>query len=121
VLFIDARRLGYLVGRAERALTREEVVRIGDTYHAWRGTESALAKDISYQDVPGFCKSASLDDIGAAGYPLTPGRYVDPPTAEDDGEPVDGKIARLTHELLAALDESARLETVVRQQVERLQ
>jgi type I restriction enzyme M protein len=120
VLFIDARRLGYLVDRAERALTHEEVVRIGDTYHAWRGTESALAKAISYQDVPGFCKSASLDDIRAAGYTLTPGRYVDPPTAEDDGEPVDGKIARLTQELLAALDESARLESVVRQQVERL-
>jgi type I restriction-modification system DNA methylase subunit len=120
VLFIDARGLGYLVDRAERALAHQEVVRIGDTYHAWRGAKSALAKSLSYQDVPGFCKSASLDDIRAAGYTLTPGRYVDPPTADDDGEPVDGKIARLTQDLLAALDESARLETVVRQQVERL-
>ncbi|KLO34482.1 restriction endonuclease subunit M [Mycobacterium nebraskense] len=119
-LFIDARGLGHLVDRAERALTHEEVVRIGDTYHAWRGSESAAAKGITYQDVPGFCGSASLGDIAAAGYTLTPGRYVGPPTAADDGEPADQKIARLTGDLLAALDESARLEGVVRQQLERL-
>jgi type I restriction enzyme M protein len=119
VLFIDARGLGYLVDRAERALTDEEVVRIGDTYHAWCGSES-VAKGLTYQDVPGFCRSASLGEIRAAGYPLTPGRYVGAAAAEDDGEPVDEKIARLTKDLLAALDESARLEKVVREQVERL-
>ena len=118
VLFIDARGFGYLVDRAQRALTNDEVVRIGDTYHAWRAPTSA--KDVAYEDVPGFCKSTPLDDIAAAGYALTPGRYVGPAAAEDDGEPVDEKIARLTKNLLAALDESARLETVVRRQVERL-
>jgi type I restriction-modification system DNA methylase subunit len=120
VLFIDARGLGYLVDRAERTLTHEEVVRIGDTYHAWHGSASAAAKGISYQDVPGFCGSASLDDIAGAGYTLTPGRYVGAPAAEDDGEPVGQKIARLTGDLLVALDESARLEDVVRQQLQRL-
>ena len=120
VLFIDARGLGYLVNRAERALTNEEVVRIGETYHAWRGSTSAAAKGITYEDVPGFCKSTTLDEIRAAGYALTPGRYVGAPVAEDDGEPVDEKIARLTKDLLAALDESARLERTVREQVERL-
>jgi type I restriction enzyme M protein len=120
VLFIDARGLGYLVDRAERTLTDEEVVRIGDTYHAWCGSESAAAKRFAYEDVPGFCKSASLADIRAAGYTLTPGRYVGARPAEDDGELVDEKIARLTNDLLAALDESARLEKVVRDQVERL-
>jgi type I restriction system adenine methylase HsdM len=120
VLFIDARGLGYLVERAERALTDEEVVRIGDTYHAWRGSISAVTKKLIYQDVPGFCKSASLDDIRAGGYPLTPGRYVDAPATEDDREPIDAKITRLTQDLLGALDESARLESVVRQHVERL-
>jgi type I restriction enzyme M protein len=120
VLFIDARGLGYLVDRAERALTGEEVVRIGDTYHAWSGSMSAAAKGLTYQDVPGFCKSASLDEIRAAGYALTPGRYVGAPAAGDDGEPVDEKIARLSRDVLAALDESARLEKLVRDQVERL-
>ncbi|OBI29101.1 restriction endonuclease subunit M [Mycobacterium sp. E1386] len=120
VLFIDARGLGHLVDRTERVLTHEEVVRIGDTYHAWRGSESAAAKVLTYQDVPGFCGSASLDDIAAAGYALTPGRYVGAPVPEDDGEPAEEKIARLTGDLLAALDESARLEGVVRQQLERL-
>src|SRR5258708_3700398 len=114
VLFIDARGLGHLVDRAERELTNEQIVRIGDTYHGW------LANDVVYQDVPGFCASATLDDIRAAGYVLTPGRYVGAPAAEGDGESADEKIARLTKDLLSALDESARLDTVVREQVERL-
>lgn len=120
ILFIDARDLGHLVDRTERALSDEEIVRIGDTYHAWCGAQSAHAKGLTYQDVPGFCQSVSLEDIRAAGHVLTPGRYVDAPCAPDDGEPVDDKIARLTDELLAALDDSARSERLVRQQVGRL-
>ena len=120
VLFIDARELGFLVDRAERALTRAEVTRIGDTYHAWCQSASATAKGLSYEDVPGFCKSISLDEIRAAGYVLTPGRYVGAPAVVDDAEQIDDKIARLTKNLLAALDESARLDGVVREQVERL-
>ena len=120
VLFIDARRLGYLVDRAERALTNEEVVRIGDTYHAWCGSKSAAAKGIIYEDVPEFCRSASLDEIRSAGYALTPGRYVGAAAAEDDGESVGEKIGRLAKDLQGALDESARLDTVVREQLERL-
>jgi type I restriction enzyme M protein len=120
VLFIDARRLGYMVDRAERALTNAEIVRIGDTYHAWRGSASAGAKGISYEDVLGFCKSATLAEIKAAGYALTPGRYVGAPEVEDDGEPIEEKIARFKSELLAAFDESARLEKAVREQLERI-
>ncbi|OBG64156.1 N-6 DNA methylase [Mycobacterium sp. E3339] len=120
VLFIDARELGYLVDRGERALTHEEVRRIADAYRAWRGSGSTTAKDPEYNDVPGFCGSASIGEIAAAGYTLTPGHYVGTPAAADDGEPVDQKITRLTGELLTALDESARLESVVRQQLERL-
>ena len=120
VLFIDARELGYLVDRAERALSDEEIVRIGDTYHAWRGSGSAAAKGAAYEDVRGFCKSVRLHEIRAAGYALTPGRYVDAPAAEDDGEPIADKVQRLTKQLLGALDESARLDGVVREQVERL-
>ncbi|CPU06336.1 N-6 DNA methylase [Mycobacteroides abscessus] len=120
VLFIDARELGYMVDRAERALSDEEIVRIGDTYHAWRGSKSASVKGITYEDIPGFCKSATLTEIKAADYALTPGRYVGAAEVEDDGEPIDAKITRLTTELLAAFDESARLEKVVRKQLERI-
>lgn len=120
VLFIDARELGYMVDRAERALSDEEIVRIGDTYHAWRGSKSASVKGITYEDIPGFCKSATLAEIKAADYALTPGRYVGAAEVEDDGEPIDAKITRLTTELLAAFDESARLEKVVRKQLERI-
>lgn len=91
---------------------------IADTYHAWCGTASA--KGIEYQDVAGYCQSVSRDDIAAAGYLLTPGRYVGTPVAEDDAEPAAAKITRLTKDLLRALDESARLETAVREQVQRL-
>ena len=120
MLFIDARELGYMVDRAERALSNEDIVRIGDTYHAWRGSASAKAKKLTYEDVPGFCKSATLSELKAADYALTPGRYVGAADIEDDGEPIDEKIARLTKELRDAFDESARLETVVREQLERL-
>ena len=120
VLFIDARGCGYMVDRAERALSNDDIVRIGDAYHAWRGSASAAAKGIAYENVPGFCRSATLAEIKAADYSLTPGRYVGTAEAEDDGEPIDAKIARLKTELLAAFDESARLEKVVRQQLERL-
>lgn len=120
VLFIDARELGYMVDRAERALSDDDVVRIGDTYHAWRGSSSAAAKGLVYEDIPGFCKSVTLSEVKAADYALTPGRYVGAAAVEDDGEPIDEKIARLKAELLAAFDESARLEAVVREQLERL-
>ena len=120
VLFIDARELGYMVDRAERALSNEDIVRIGDTYHAWRGSASAAAKGVTYQGIPGFCKSATLAEIKAADYALTPGRYVGAAEIADDGEPMDEKIARLKNELLEAFDESARLEKAVREQLERI-
>ncbi|OPX07974.1 class I SAM-dependent DNA methyltransferase [Mycobacterium sp. AT1] len=120
VLFIDARELGYMVDRAERALSDEDIERIGDTFRAWRGTPAAAAKGLAYEDVLGFCKSVELAEIKAADYALTPGRYVGAAAVADDGEPIDDKIARLKTELFAAFDESARAELVVRKQLERL-
>ena len=81
---------------------------------------SAAETGLTYEDVPGFCKSATLAEIKAADYALTPGRYVGAAEVEDDGEPIEEKIERLTKELFAQFDESARLETVVREQLERL-
>jgi type I restriction enzyme M protein len=115
VLFIDVRGLGHLMNRAERVLTDDEITSIGRAFNTWRES-----KDASYQDVPGFCRSVPIAEIRAAEYVLTPGRYVGAPAGEDDGEAVGDKVARLTKGLLAALDESARLEQTVREQVERL-
>ncbi|WP_054816421.1 class I SAM-dependent DNA methyltransferase [Nocardia arizonensis] len=120
VLFVDARELGYMVDRAERALSDEDIAKIADTYHAWRGTRSAAAKGLTYEDVPGFCKSATVDEIKVADYALTPGRYVGTAQGEVDDEPVDAKVSRLQKELLAAFDVSAQLSAEVRMQLERL-
>lgn len=120
VLFIDARELGHMVDRAERALSDEDIARIAGTFHAWRGTPSAAEAGLTYDDVPGFCRSATLAEIKDAGYALTPGRYVGAADVEDDGEPLDAKLERLTSELLAQFDESARLEQVVREQLGRV-
>lgn len=117
VLFIDAREVGHMVDRVERTFSDDDIARIANTFRTWRGRASA---DGEYEDVPGFCKSATLDEIRAAEYALTPGRYVGAAAAEEDPEPIDEKIARLTKELTAALDESARLDAVVREQLGRL-
>ena len=92
VLFIDARKLGVLVDRTRRELTDEEVQKIADTYHAWRGEKDAG----EYADVAGFCKSASVEEIRKHGHVLTPGRYVGAEDVEDDGEPFEEKMARLS-------------------------
>ena len=121
VLFIDARNMGTMVDRTERILTDEDIARIADTYHAWRGTASARAKNLKYEDVPGFCYSATLEEIRQHDHVLTPGRYVGTPEPEnEDDEPIGDKIARLTKELYAHFEESARLEKVVREQLERI-
>jgi type I restriction enzyme M protein len=119
VLFIDARNMGTMVNRTERILTDDDIARIADTYHAWRGTASARAKNLTYEDVPGFCYSATLKEIRQHDHVLTPGRYVGTPEPQnEDNEPIAHKIARLTKELYAHFEESARLEKVVREQLE---
>jgi len=121
VLFIDARNMGTMVDRTERILTDEDIARIADTYHAWRGTASARSKNLTYEDVPGFCYSATLDEIRRHDHVLTPGRYVGAPEVQnEDDEPIADRIARLTKELYAHFEESARLEKVVREQLERI-
>jgi type I restriction enzyme M protein len=110
VLFTDARNLGRMVDRTHRELTDEDIARIARTYHAWRGEKEAG----KYADVPGFCKSATLEEILKHGHVLTPGRYVGAEAREEDGEPFDAKMKRLTHELRQQFDESARVEKAIR-------
>jgi type I restriction enzyme M protein len=106
VLFLDARKLGHLIDRTQRELSVEEITRIADTYHAWRG-DKGVGK---YEDIAGFCKSAMLDDIRTHGHVLTPGRYVGAADIEDDGEPFEEKMKRLTATLEKQFAESSNLE-----------
>jgi len=124
-LFIVARKLGQLIDRVHRELTEEEVVRIAGTYHSWRGdTPSPLRGEGrgegKYEDVPGFCKSAKTEEIAEHGYVLTPGRYVGAEAVEDDDEPFEEKMARLTKDLNDQFAEGARLEAVIRENLASL-
>ncbi|RIH85265.1 Type I restriction enzyme EcoKI M protein [Calidithermus terrae] len=112
VLFIDARRLGYMEDRTHRNLSDEDIAR---TYHDWRGDG-----DKPYEDVPGFCKSASLEVVRSHGHVLTPGRYVGAEAAEDDGEPFSEKMARLTKNLEEQFTEGEKLQAQIRENLRRL-
>jgi type I restriction enzyme M protein len=119
-LFIDARKLGTLIDRVHRELTDSDLEKIVSTYHAWRGdalTPSPLAgegRGEGYQDIAGFCKSATTAEIATHGHVLTPGRYVGAEEIEDDGEPFEEKMPRLVAELHAQFEESAKLEKAIK-------
>ena len=114
-LFIDARTMGALIDRIHRDLTVEDIERIAGTYHAWRGDKGAR----KYADVPGFCKAATTDEIAGHGFVLTPGRYVGAEDVEDDGEPFEEKMKRLTAKLEVQFKEGARLEETIRDNLRR--
>ncbi len=143
-LFIDARKMGYLIDRTHREFSDDEITRITQTYHAWRSasplpsvgegiskSSSPLAGDgiskfpsplagegkgegVVYRDIPGFCKSASIEEIRAHGYVLTPGRYVGAEDVEDDDEPFDEKMKRLSVKLEEQFAESTELEKAIK-------
>jgi len=109
LLFIDARKLGRMVDRTHRELTDEDIARIGDTYHAWRGEKGGG----EYADVPGFCNSATLGEVRKHGHVLTPGRYVGAEAQEDDGEPFEEKMKRLVAQLREQQAEAAKLDAAI--------
>ena len=116
VLFIDARKMGVLVDRTRRELTDEEVQKIAHTYHAWRGEEGA----VEYSDVAGFCKSASMEDIRKHGHVLTPGRDVGAVEQEDDGEPFEEKMLRLSAQWREHRAVAAKLDVAIEANLKEL-
>jgi type I restriction enzyme M protein len=114
-LFIDARKLGTLVDRVHRELTGDDIAKIVDTYHRWRGDGAG-----KYEDVAGFCRSATTAEIAAHQFVLTPGRYVGAEEVEDDGEPFDEKMKRLVATLEEQFAEGARLEKEIRENLKGL-
>jgi type I restriction enzyme M protein len=109
VLFIDARKMGHMATRTVRELTDDDIATISDTYHAWRGEPDLKP----YADIPGFCAGVTLDSIREHDHVLTPGRYVGTEEAEEDGEPLDSKIARLTAEVIEGFEHRSSLQAEV--------
>jgi len=114
-LFIDARKMGHMIDRTHKELSDEDIARIATAYHAWRGEPEAG----EYEDVPGFCKSATLDEIKEHGYVLTPGRYVGAEALEEDDEPFEEKMGRLVAQLKEQFAEGARLEAQIQLNIRR--
>ncbi len=126
ILFIDARKLGRMVDRTHRELTDEDVARIANTYHAWRNKlplpqgEGRGEGENFYTDVPGFCKSATLEEVRKHGHVLTPGRYVGAEAQEEDSEPFQDKMKRLTAQLYEQQAEAAKLDMAIKENLKSL-
>lgn len=109
LLFVDAREMGEMVSRRNRELTQADIDKIAETFDAFRAG--------TLIDVKGYCAVKTLDDVSAQDYILTPSRYVGIAEREDDGEPFDEKMSRLTTELSALFAKSRDLEDEIREQL----
>ena len=112
-LFIDARKMGHMLNRTLRDLSEDDIASIAGAYHAWRDGET-------YEDEPGFCKSASLEEIQKHGHVLTPGRYVGAAPQKDDGEPFQEKMTRITAQWREQQEEAQALDAEIAANLERL-
>lgn len=111
-LFVDAREMGTMVSRKLREFTEADIAKVSRAFDAFR--EGAL------EDEKGFCAVASTEDIAAQDFVLTPGRYVGIADAEDDGEPFEEKMARLTGEIAKCFEESNRLQEQIKKNLEAI-
>jgi type I restriction enzyme M protein len=139
-LFIDARKIGSMISRTQKELSAEDIAQIADTYHSWRSgacanDELSVMSDelktqhselsthhslAAYEDVPGYCKSATIDEIKKHDYVLTPGRYVGAAPLEDDGIPFETKMTELSANLFSQMKVSAELDEIIRQNLKGL-
>jgi type I restriction enzyme M protein len=115
-LFMDARNLGTMVDRVHRELGDADIAKIASTYHAWRGDKGAA----KYEDVAGFCKSATLDEIKTHGFVLTPGRYVGAEESEVEAEPFASKMRRLAATVREQRLEAVRLDDSIAASLKRM-
>lgn len=113
ILFIDARKMGYMADRTHRELSDEDIQKIAAAYHTWRG-EAGIGE---YQAIKGFCKAVKLEEVREHGYILTPGRYVGIEDIEEDSEPFDEKMQRLTGDLAEMFAQSRQLEAEIRRRL----
>lgn len=130
ILFIDARKLGVMVSRRNKEFTDEDIRRIADTYHNWRSPsplgracpdESGVGEGPGvYEDIPGFCKAATLDEVRANNYVLMPGRYVGTEAEEQDGVPFEEKMKSLTETLATQFARGRELEATIRENLKSI-
>ena len=113
ILFIDARNLGHLINRRTRELSAEDIQLISDTYHNWRNQDGV------YEDVAGFCASVPVEQVAELDYVLTPGRYVGLADEEDDFD-FTGRFNSLKAEFEQQLQEEARLNTLIQEQLAKV-
>ncbi|WP_363321648.1 type I restriction-modification system subunit M [Plebeiibacterium sediminum] len=113
-LFIDASELGYMINRKNRAFESEDISKVADTYHKW------LKQSENYEDVKGFCKSATIEDIQKHKFVLTPGRYVGIPDEEDDGIPFQEKVDKLTARLREQMNQAQQLDQEIKTQLAKI-
>ena len=117
VLFVDARKVGHLVDRTRRELSDTDIEKIAGTYHAWRGEPKAG----QYKDILGFCKVATLEDIKANGYVLTPGRYVGTADTDSDAMPFQERFAALKSKLAEQAATSRVLDAAILRQLQGIE
>jgi len=110
VLFIDAKKLGVMIDRRHRELTSEDIKKIADTYHTWRGE----LKNTKYEDVAGFCKSSTIEEIRKHEFILTPGRHVGAEEEKEDLEEFEEKMNRLTTELSQQIIQGQKLDLEIK-------
>ena len=111
-LFIDARKMGYMVDRKHRDFTQDDIKKLADTFTAFQ--EGTL------EDKKGFCAVVTTEDIAKQDYILTPGRYVGIEEQEDDGEPFEDKMKRLTSELSKMFEQSNTLQDEIKKNLESI-
>lgn len=114
ILFIDARNTGALISRKNKAFTDEDIAKISEVYHKWRNIDG------KYEDIQGFCKSATIKEVEESNYVLTPGRYVGTEDVEDDGISFEDKIAEISQNLSAHFKESIELQERIKQNLKKV-
>ena len=112
-LFIDARNLGVMVTRKLRELSEEDIAKIAGTYHKFQN-------DDGYEDIAGYCRASTIEEIKENNYVLTPGRYVGTEEQEDDGVPFEEKMKTITAELKVQFEETHKLEEEIKKNLEAI-
>ena len=114
ILFIDARNTGTLISRKNKAFTDEDISKISEVYHNWRNLDG------KYEDIQGFCKSATIKDVEENNYVLTPGRYVGTEDIEDDGISFEDKVSEISQNLSAHFKESIELQQRIKENLKKV-